>query len=167
MPNTPRAVQEHLAEIVATKAPSSLLLIGLNDEDALALAAAAPNGCRPVCLSPEEVADYAVGGERFELAVLLHTLEYQPDVEGKRLLGRLRDMLASCVIVGVADDRTATTDWTIADFIALGFRRSPGSRDLAPGWALYRHDIHDYKTTPSWLSSRYWANPQRWGKERW
>lgn len=31
----------------------------------------------------------------------------------------------------------------------------------------FEFNIADYKRTPDWLNSRYWANPQRWNKERW
>jgi hypothetical protein len=27
---------------------------------------------------------------------------------------------------------------------------------------LYQYAIETYKTTPDWLNSKFWANPERW-----
>lgn len=32
---------------------------------------------------------------------------------------------------------------------------------------VWGHHIADYKRTPDWLNPRFWANPERWGVERW
>ena len=85
----------------------------------------------------------------------------------QQLLSRLRDQLADTVIACVDTRDAQSADWTIARFIGLGFRRSADSRGLDTPIAIYRYDIHDYKTTPDWLNSRYWANPERWDRDRW
>ena len=32
--------------------------------------------------------------------------------------------------------------------------------------ALFYFDLYDYKRVPEWLNSRFWANPEIWGKKR-
>ena len=33
--------------------------------------------------------------------------------------------------------------------------------------ALFEFNLHDYKTTPSWLNKDHWAHPDNWDKFRW
>ncbi|MBO9471586.1 hypothetical protein J7355_15960 [Endozoicomonas sp. G2_2] len=168
---TPESIQTLLGSVVAEREPGRLLLIGATDADASRITACAPDECNVVRLSADDSATSALANDvRFDLAVVIHTLERLSPEAGKRLLGRLRNVLAQSIVAGVrarSDDTDDHTTWCISDFIAMGFRQCRTSAQLAGGWSVYRYDIHDYKTTPDWLSSRYWANPKRWDKERW
>lgn len=105
----------------------------------------------------------------FDMAIVGDALRRWPRARGEQLLSRLRDRNAGSVwvVVGPAAKSGDDTAWRQADFIALGFRRAPNTRELSEDWHVYRYDVHDYKLTPSWLNARYWANPERWDKERW
>ncbi len=51
--------------------------------------------------------------------------------------------------------------------IGHGFSRVSEWKRQDPQSELYRFDIADYKTTPDWLNSRYWAHPELFDKHRW
>ncbi|MES1930042.1 hypothetical protein SADO_12343 [Salinisphaera dokdonensis CL-ES53] len=145
-----------------------MLLIGVPEAVQRLIKADLPSDCEVVALQHEDITSAQPDAtERYDIAIVMHTLETMSPATARLLLGRLRDMLARCVVVGISKGAKSAQRWTIADFIAMGFRRSSGSRDLPKDWNVYRFDIHDYKTTPNWLSSRYWANPERWDGERW
>ncbi len=81
----------------------------------------------------------------------------------EQLLAYMRHAGAKAVLaVFSCAEKDGEQSWRQRDFIALGFRRAEGSRPLSPAYSIYRYDIDDYKITPSWLNSRYWANPERW-----
>ena len=168
MSTTPQPVAAHFAHLAEEREPGRVLLIGVPDAVRQLIEEALPSDCNVVALQYEDITGAQPDTtERYDIAIVMHTLETVSPATARLLLGRLRDMLARCVVVGISTGAESTERWTIADFIAMGFRRSSGSRDLPNDWNVYRFDIHDYKTTPNWLSSRYWANPERWDEERW
>lgn len=32
---------------------------------------------------------------------------------------------------------------------------------------IWQFNLFDYKQLPDWLNSKFWANPENWGKFRW
>lgn len=73
-------------------------------------------------------------------------------------LTRLRDLMARRVLVLAHHDFTELLR-------ALGFsqiEQLPGT-DLI----IWQFNILSYKQVPDWLNSKYWANPENWGKYRW
>ncbi|RJS92067.1 DUF6231 family protein [Salinisphaera sp. Q1T1-3] len=121
-----------------------------------------------VSLTPTFAArEAAFPRDRHDLALVIDA----PDTLGRQqtheLLARLRNTQAAAVVAAFARPETDNPSWGRGDFLALGFRQAAAARALASPYWLYRYDIQDYKLTPDWLSSRHWANPERWGKERW
>ncbi|GAB3685727.1 DUF6231 family protein [Salinisphaera aquimarina] len=166
MATLPDVIHEYLQTFVQQRAPERLLFIG----DAPDTTRLQRNSrASTVILSADQSLEPTAmrNGERFDLAVVINGLARLPRPAGNRLLGQLRDTRAAGVLVVTGPTTPDQTVWNSSDFIALGFRRSANSRYIAPGWAIYRYDIHDYKTTPGWLNSRYWANPERWDDDRW
>lgn len=92
-----------------------------------------------------------------------------------RLLGRLRDLHAdriihvetSCKKQRSGDPANDYRRWTLADSLALGYSRRgmvvSDNRQLH----IFEFDIRTYKPAPDWLNAKHWANPERWGKQRW
>lgn len=71
---------------------------------------------------------------------------------------RLRDLLARRVLV------LAHADFT--DLLrSLGFSQIEQLEQH--GLILWQFNILSYKQVPDWLNSKYWANPENWGKYRW
>lgn len=113
-------------------------------------------------LEPERATPDALSGDAYDLAVVAQTLEYLPRRDAGMLLSRLRDLHSKrfLALVRLGGD----AGWSNTDLIAYGMKRCGGFED---DYALYRFNIFDYKDTPDWLNAKYWAHPERWGKERW
>lgn len=170
MPAFPETVCDYLRQCIGNRCPDTLLVVSAGASIAHALADPFPKTALEH-QTPECAGAHIPDEARFDLAVIIDALETLARPRAERLVGRLRDINAAAVLAVIDRKRSSETPgaspWRQADFIALGFTRCAGTRQLASGWDLYRYDVHDYKTTPSWLNARHWANPQRWGKQRW
>jgi hypothetical protein len=71
---------------------------------------------------------------------------------------RLRDLLARRVLILAGLQHTSLLR-------ALGFSQIEQLAD-AP-LIIWQFNILSYKQVPDWLNSKYWANPENWGKYRW
>lgn len=112
-------------------------------------------------LAPDAATPAALDGHAYDLAVVAGTLECLTSADAGKLLSRLRDLHTKRFLALV---RLTPGGWSNTDLIAYGMKRCGRFED---GYALYRFNIYDYKDTPDWLNARYWAHPERWGKERW
>lgn len=105
----------------------------------------------------------------FDLVFLVSALEHLERSSALHLLARLRDLHGGrlAVIVPADGDPGDTSRWTMEDFLAMGLKLLAryGSDDKER--RLYMFDIGTYKETPDWLNPRFWANPERWGKDWW
>lgn len=99
------------------------------------------------------------------MAVVADRLESMTAAQGRALLAALRDRYSQCCAVMVREPWASSADWDRAAFASLGFRTLQGAE--AAGHRLYVYALKDYKHTPDWLNARFWANPERWDKERW
>lgn len=170
MSQIPAAIRDHLQDIIIRHAPERLMIVAPAGRGADLAKRVADQAGEVVQSEPAAVFQELGDTARYDLAVVFAMHGDEDATVDTRVIGRLRDVNAGSVVVAAALQEATPADrhpWRTQDFIALGFRRAPETRDLAPGWGVFRYDIHDYKTTPSWLNSRYWANPGRWDKERW
>ncbi|GAC1371299.1 MAG: DUF6231 family protein [Aquirhabdus sp.] len=71
-------------------------------------------------------------------------------------LTHLRDLLARRILVVAYGDQSA-------GLRSLGFTQI----ETIEGWDFWQFNILEYKQIPDWLNSKYWANPENWGKYRW
>lgn len=167
--HVPLDVAERIIERVRQQPPSTILIAS----DSLSTASELQRDL--VAVNPTISIDTRIiesnndtTASRYDLAIVLIVDSSQNMApKQRRLLSQFRDTGAARVLATVNREAVAAGWWQIADFIALGYRRSANSRSLTSGWALYYYDIHDYKPTPDWLNKRYWANPERWDQERW
>lgn len=113
-------------------------------------------------LEPERATPEALSGTAYDLAVVARSLETLPRKDAGMLLSRLRDLHSKRFLALVR--LGGEGGWSNTDLIAYGMKRCAS---FTHGYALYRFNIYDYKDTPDWLNARYWAHPERWGKERW
>lgn len=79
--------------------------------------------------------------------------------DGTQILAALRDLKSEIIYVL---HRDVDERWQETDFRALGFRHIKQYPEETPPKTLYYFDIYDYKLTPDWLNSKFWANPERW-----
>lgn len=143
--------------------PQRLLLIG----PAAADLAACVRRLQPavdVQVLPAATAAALEGRQPADLAIVIDALEQLPHGEVGVLLARLRDLYARRIVASL---RTSSPSWTHADMIGHGFVRLDGVPAPTGPAQLYEFDIGTYKTTPDWLNSESWANPQLFDKHRW
>ncbi len=107
---------------------------------------------------------------RFDLVLFSNSLELLPKKDAVRLLSKIRDLYTENLIVLYTneskDAENAANRLQRHDFCSLGFKTAEKIA-MDPDSVLYEYGIKDYKTVPDWLNSRFWANPQNWGKYRW
>ncbi len=155
----PPDLLDYLADNLGDPPPARILLVTEDEAPLAARIRERAPGADCLTLTPAEMDDARVGDQPFDLALVADLLEDRPARAAAQGLGRLRDLYTHrfWLIVSPA------AKWTNADLIGYGLRRAGRFDD----WRLYRFNIHDYKDVPDWLNSRYWANPERWGRERW
>lgn len=172
--------------------PATLLLVG-GERDWLAPAyrEAVPEGVLtwwPVESGPDATALPAAlagapsNGVRFDLAIVVGLLEQTNRQMAQTVLSRLRDLYVRRLVLRVDMAGAHARGWSEADLLAMGLYRmgeaEPGSGSgldsgygSAPGdvaaLLTYVFDLYDYKTTPDWLNSRFWAHPERFDKDWW
>ncbi len=170
--------------------PATLLLVGgKRDWLESAYREAVPEGMLtwwPVESGPDATALFAAlaGAQsdrvRFDLAIVVGLLEQTNRHTAQTVLSRLRDLYARRLLVRVDVTGAHAQGWSEVDLLAMGLYRmgeaepgtgsGPGS-GAAPGDAAalltYVFDLYDYKPTPDWLNSRFWAHPERFDKDWW
>ncbi|AMS13952.1 hypothetical protein SAMN03159489_01205 [Pseudomonas sp. NFPP07] len=158
-----RTPQQALAALLDRYAPQQLLLIGASGFPALeafrqahpetAIAQTAPG---PL---PAELA-----ARRFDLALAVDCLEHLPKRDGLNLLGGIRNLNASRIAV-LADLNAC--GWQETDFFSLALQASERFQRDEQVLTLFTYDLLEYKQVPDWLNSRFWANPENFGKYWW
>ncbi|GAB4288171.1 MAG: DUF6231 family protein [Thiohalomonadaceae bacterium] len=152
-----RQLLEHLQ-------PRSVLCLGDScDSTVLEYVAAAPGRLA------QHLAELPETPGRFDLVIVADLLERLDKTRGTRLLARLRDLHGGRFLLILPGGLQAeqSSPWDNNELLALGlilvgrYPATDGAR------YLYRFDLDDYKTTPDWLNSRFWAHPERWDKDFW
>lgn len=151
----------HLLEITR---PNSILLI---DPNPGALPPALLNHlpeCQVTHLPVEHLSELQ-HLQRHDLGILANTLEQLDRNMAGMLLARMRDCNSRRFVALVPmGDRwhNQISYWDLGDL--LGYGLSVMARYQVDGKPLYlcQYAIETYKTTPDWLNSKFWANPERW-----
>lgn len=106
---------------------------------------------------------------RHDLVLVHSTLEHLEKPIGEHLLARLRDLYAGRLLVLVPVDAIPEQrcHWSDNEMLAFGLVRVGRYPGTGHRLCLYSFDLGSYKTRPDWLNARYWANPERFGKDWW
>lgn len=108
---------------------------------------------------------------RQDLAIVVGLLENVEPVTARTVLARLRDLHAARLLVLVDPAAAHARGWSECELLAMGLYRlgRPRSQDAmsSTAAAVYVFDLYDYKPTPDWLNSRFWAHPERFDKDWW
>lgn len=123
---------------------------------------------REVALAPtlEALDDYG----RFDLVFVSHVLERMPKAKAEQLIARLRDLHCDRLIIVIpigTDWPDNVSHWQQTDLMGLGFSLLAEFHSNKHLVHIYAFDIASYKTTPEWLNSKYWANPEMFNKYWW
>ena len=160
---SPRTPQQALAALLDRYAPARLLLIGASEFPALAaFKEAHPDTC--VAYAAPGALPAELAAQRFDLALVVDCLEHLPKRNGLNLLGGIRNLNASRIAV-LAD--LSASGWQETDFYSLALQASERFQREEQVLTLFTYDLLDYKQVPDWLNSRFWANPENFGKYWW
>ncbi|HDZ56181.1 MAG TPA: hypothetical protein ENI17_03030 [Pseudomonas xinjiangensis] len=106
-----------------------------------------------------------LANQRYDLAVVADELERLDKRQGVELIAGLRNLSVSRLAVLV--DLQQTPEWKDTDFFGLALQRHGKFERDDRSLSLFTYDLAEYKSVPDWLNSKYWANPQLFGKYWW
>ncbi len=154
------ALGELLDPFLAAFAPKSLLLAG-----DLAIASVQPcQDTRSRRLTTPFRQQQLHDLQQVDVAVISDLTETMPVAHGQQWLGSLRNVFAPHVILISDPEKAQQQGWQFADFLALGLHQVAISDS---GLHLYSYAIENYQPKRDWLNSRFWANPENFGKYWW
>jgi hypothetical protein len=162
---------DEIIRIIARLNPKSLLLIGLETDEELNNRVDEDfNGIKSVITGDNPI-DKIESKERYDL-VYLYGLEKFEKQSALHLIASLRDLHADHLFLTVPhgdnwNSEEFSSEWTLNDLIACGLHLHCSFGEDEKQIQLYRFELSDYKTTPDWLNSRFWANPELFDKYRW
>lgn len=102
-----------------------------------------------------------------DFAFVTETLPQLAAAEAEVLLSRLRDIYARRILVGLEHTTAPHGGIGHREMIGYGFTSLGLFEGTGGKLELFEFDIATYKTTPEWLNSRNWANPDLFDKYRW
>ena len=154
------ALGELLDPLLAAFAPKSLLLAG-----DLAIASVQPRqDTRSRQLTTPFRQQQLRDLQQVDVAVISDLTETMTVGHGQQWLGSLRNVFAPHVILISDPEKAQQQGWQFADFLALGLHQVAISDS---GLHLYSYAIENYQPKRDWLNSRFWANPENFGKYWW
>lgn len=162
----------YLGQLLDDVSPKQLLCC--SKEPLAGLDQLLPQGCVATELDLSELLqDQSLGNQRFDIAIVANCLEHMDATRGQQLLGRLRNLHVNRLAVLYDTTETAQTAaekraWSKAQFFALGLKHQKDfSQSDERTLQLYTYDIESYNHKRSWNNSRFWANPENFGKYWW
>ncbi|MFQ5994948.1 MAG: DUF6231 family protein [Acidiferrobacterales bacterium] len=159
-----------ISKLVNSLKPRSILVIDPKVEGLFAAYSNEYPECRIDYLAAKDITTEPRELGRYDLGFVANVLEHMDKGDAGQLIARLRDVHTKCLFVVLPmgpKHEGLTSTWEMADLIGYGMRLATTYERGDKRLQMYGFDIADYKDTPDWLSARYWANPERWDKERW
>ncbi|HKK04441.1 MAG TPA: DUF6231 family protein [Gammaproteobacteria bacterium] len=152
--------------------PRSLLLIGTGGRAIVSDYLADCADCQVEVIDLEDLPDGLAPVGRFEFALVSGMLETLDKASAAMVLARLRDLHAERLLLLVPMDErgeyvSAADGWAIGDLLSYGLYRAGAYEVNGRALHVYTFDLYDYKPTPDWLNSRYWAHPELFDKFWW
>ncbi|MDT8310057.1 MAG: DUF6231 family protein [Methylophaga sp.] len=154
------ALGKLLDPLLAEFSPKSLLLAG-----ELAIASVQPaQDTRSWQLTTPFRQQQLTKLAKVDVAVISDLTETLSVAKGQQWLGSLRNVFAPHVILISDPAKAQQQGWQFADFLALGLHQVAVSQT---GLHIYSYAIENYQPKRDWLNSRFWANPENFGKFWW
>lgn len=165
--NQPETPQQHLALLLDSQRPRSLLCVSMNPVPLISHWCQ-DHDCELVTLAELDPLPQLNFERRFDLVVVADQLEYMAPTKGCELLGLLRNLYTENLIV-LYQTQLAPQKlrWQEKDFIALGLKRDGVYQQGERGMTIYHYELAAYNYVRSWNNPRFWANPENWGKYWW
>ena len=106
--------------------------------------------------------------DKIEHLLLYQAFESVPRANALPILAQLRDRRCKLIHIGLEHSHASNETAILPqDLAALGFTCIHQYPFKNHAFHLFRFSLYNYKRTPDWLNSRFWANPERWDKTRW
>jgi hypothetical protein len=153
--------QAMFESVIQAARPSSLLVAGGPAEAAASVLQSSADNIRVDVLHHDQGELAGTSAQPHDLALVSDTLEAVDRTTGTLLLGQLRNLGNRQIAVLVED----SSEWTLTDFVALGFAHQSGG--IQGSHTLYTYNIDTYNHKRDWNNPKYWANPEMWDKARW
>jgi len=99
-----------------------------------------------------------------DLALVSHLTESLDKAAAQQWLGMIKNRYAPHVILISHPELAQQKGWQFVDYLAMGFKHIAGNDD---GLQVFSYAIENYQPKREWLNSRFWANPEMYGKYRW
>lgn len=173
-------VKNFLNQILIDHPPRSILCVGRNISGALTQFVTARPQCRIREINPTQIngqyldlsaaMPWRDNSDTFDFGIVSDCIEHLTKNNAIHLLARLRDLYTKklLIVVPIGDEWSEhQSRWQETELLALGFIVKARLRFDEKPVHVYAFDIATYKTTPDWLNSKYWANPQLWDKYWW
>jgi len=150
--------------------PGSLLVIASGTQDSYQELIDPISPADVQFLTPQAYLEHTSDSPRYDVGLVIDALEHVTPEDAGLIISRLRDLVCKrlFVVVNLADQSPENqSHWHNTDLIAFGLKAIKIDSQGDENVGLYHYDIYDYKSTPDWLNSKNWANPDRWNKNRW
>ncbi len=159
--------QERLAAILDSHQPRSVLAVSLNPIPVVSQWCK-DHDCELIEIQSPAPFDDLEEIQRVDMAIVADQLEYMTHRDGQSLMGLLRNLHTDSVVAvyqpGLAPQ---TLRWPSNGFLALGCREQGHFSQDGRSLDIYSYDLDNYNFERSWNNSRFWANPENWGKYWW
>lgn len=166
----PEMEQTELQALIHQFQPQQILSIGPAGQELFtSYLAGCPECSLQECISVPTL-EQLDGYGRYDLVFVSHVLERMPKSQAEQLIARLRDLHSERLIIVLPigkDWPGHASHWQETDMLGLGFSRVAKFQFKQHLVHIYAFDIASYKTTPEWLNSKYWANPEMFDKYWW
>ncbi|WP_110189308.1 DUF6231 family protein [Pokkaliibacter plantistimulans] len=162
-----RSPNEFLLDRLQQLAPQRVVSIGACVPPALQ-SYCEQHDCQMQHFEAHDARQQLQGAAPSELILLTDALEHLPPLEGRALLGWLRNYCAPRVWLSYSPtEQDGDTCWQDADFYALGLTREQGFSQGQRKLVFYAFDLLTYNHVRTWNNPDNWANPENWGKYWW
>jgi len=159
-----------LETLVDKYRPTSILIVGSGGKRFIADYLNRHPDCRVDALDGDDILKHLDSLGKYDLALVSHVLEHMDKVTAGMLISKLRDLHSARLVMLVAmepDSPGHLSHWHEGELFGYGLVHIGAlGEDDAP-MQIYAFDIATYKITPDWLNSKYWANPELFGKYWW
>jgi hypothetical protein len=166
----PEAFKQHIIARVQEVSPASILALGPDSAALFADYLQAHPECRCTELQGKDVIMQLDQTGLYDFGLIYRLLEHLNKPKAGVLLSKMRDLhtkrFFALVPMGTDYPEHASL-WEAADLIGYGMSFVAAYQQDGRLCHLYKFDIVDYKVTPEWLNSKYWAHPELFDKYRW
>lgn len=156
-----------LQQLIGQFAPKNILVFGPVGEDIFGEYLQQHQDTRLEVIAQQEDASQLAALGKYDLVFVSHTLEFMDKTQALAVIASLRDIHSQRLLLAIPMGEQWTTHrshWQDNELLGLGFVRLIKSDSQTRPIHIYGFDIATYKTTPSWLNSRYWAHPEMFDK---